>query len=72
LGEERGGIIIDYRPYIAAGAVEKLCDDINTAQELKDSKIAIFNHIFSLQKENRALLRRLKSYDERVKVKNTH
>lgn len=56
-------------PYIAAGSVEKMCDGINTVQELRESKLKIFGHIFSLQKENRALLRRLKSQDDRSKKK---
>jgi hypothetical protein len=39
LGEMRGNINIEYMPYIAAGSVEKMCDNINTLQELRDSKI---------------------------------
>jgi hypothetical protein len=32
------------------------------------SKIEIFNHIFSVQKENRALLRRLKVAEEKLNL----
>lgn len=62
LGDERGGVNIEYLPYIPVGQIEKACDEINTPEQLRDSKVFIFNHIFSLQKENRALLRRIKSH----------
>lgn len=66
LGETRGSLNIEYMPYIAAGSVEKLCDSVHTEQELRDAKITIFNHIFSLQKDNRALLKRMKSQSNRT------
>lgn len=47
--------------------MEKACDDIDTPEQLRESKIFIFNHIFSLQKENRALLRRIKSNEHKSK-----
>ena len=47
--------------------MEKACDDIDTPAQLRESKIFIFNHIFSLQKENRALLRRIKSNEHKSK-----
>jgi len=67
LGEERGGVNIEFIPYIPAGQVEKACDDIDTPEQLRESKIFIFNHIFSLQKENRALLRRIKTNEHKSK-----
>jgi len=48
VGEERGGINIEYIPYIPVGQVEKVCDEIDTPEQLRESKIFIFNHIFSL------------------------
>lgn len=70
LGEDRlQGANIEYMPYIAAGSVEKLCDSINSSEQLKEAKILIFNHMFSLQKENRALHRRLKANDNRSRQK---
>lgn len=30
VGEERGGINIEYLPYIPAGQIEKACDSIDT------------------------------------------
>lgn len=73
LGEERGGINIEYIPYIPVGQVERACDEIDTPEQLRESKIFIFNHIFSLQKENRALLRRIKTTTEhRHKKSNFH
>ncbi len=49
LSEEKlGGVSIDYLPYIPKGSVEVMCDNINTAEELRNAKIAIFSHIFSV------------------------
>jgi len=48
VGEERGGINIEYIPYIPVGQVEKDCDEIDTPEQLRESKIFVFNHIFSL------------------------
>ena len=62
LGEQRGGVNIQYMPYIASGSVETLCDQIKSAEELHESKNFILNHIFSLQKDNRTLLSRIKAF----------
>lgn len=48
LGEERGGVNIEFIPYIPAGLVESACDSIDTLEQLRESKIFIFNHIFTL------------------------
>ena len=48
VGEEWGSINIEYIPYIPVGQVEKVCDEIDTPEQLRESKIFIFNHIFSL------------------------
>lgn len=69
LGEQRlGGVNIEYKAYLPAGTVERLCDEIDTVEQLRVSKIEIFNHIFSVQKENRALLRRLKVAEEKLNL----
>ena len=48
LGEDKGVVNIEYMPYIAPGSVEKACDEIDSTEQLRESKIMIFNHIFSL------------------------
>lgn len=61
LGEQKGGVNIEYMPYIASGSIETLCNSIKTAEELRESKNLILNQVFSLQKDNRTLLSRLKA-----------
>lgn len=48
LGEYKGGVNIEYMPYIASGSIETLCNSIKTAEELRESKNLILNQIFSL------------------------
>lgn len=67
--EKHGGVNIDYIPYIASGSIKKLCDSISTPAELSDAKLIIFNHIFSIQKENRNLQRRLKATSDRGRIR---